>query len=83
MYIRGACKQLDLKPRKLLAPRGDGFKVTVYARGMHTRFMYNFAILNVAVSAKLHAMYHNLRIEAWSAYEKKGVVRAGVVGEAP
>ena len=71
LYVRGACKQLNLTPRSMLAPRGDAFKVTVYARGMHTRYLYNFAMFNIAVSAKLHAQYHNLKLEAWSAYEKR------------
>ena len=71
LYVRGAWKQLKMTPRKLLAPRADGFKVTVYARDMHTRHAYNFAMLNIALSAKLHALYHNLKVEAWSAYDKK------------
>ena len=84
LYIRGACAQLNLKERKLLAPRGDGFKVTVYARGLHTRFLYNFAILNVALSAKLHALYHNFRIEAWSLYANKVASFAeGSLGKCP
>lgn len=71
LYIRGAALQLSLSDRKLLAPRSDGFKVTVYSKNLHIRFIYNHQILHIALAAKLHVLYHNARIEAWARYERR------------
>ena len=70
LYIRASATKLGKKPLALLAPRTDNFKVTLYARGFHKRFAYNYATVYLALSAKLTANRQNFKAQAWAGYER-------------
>ena len=69
LYLRGAARLLRKRVRALLAPKVDNFKVTLYSRGFHTRFLYNYDVVYKALAAKLSASYQNEQVLAWSRYE--------------
>ena len=70
LYLRGAGCLLGKKVKALLAPRVDNFKVTLYSRGFHTRFLYHYDVLYKALGAKLSANYQNQQLRAWARYDK-------------
>ena len=71
LYHRGAARLYGKPYRVLLAPRMDNFKVTLYARGFHTRFMYNYGVLYTALGAKLAASLHNEKVLAFARFERE------------
>lgn len=71
LYVRGAARLYNKPYRILLAPRVDNFKVTLYARGFHTRFLYNYNVLYTALAARLSATLHNEYVLALTRYERE------------
>ena len=70
VYLRASARLLGKKVKALLAPKVDNFKVTLYSRGFHTRFLYNYDVLYKSLAAKLSATYQNELILAWGDYKK-------------
>ena len=70
VYLRASARSLGKRVRALLAPKVDNFKVTLYSRAFHTRFLYNYDLLYKSLAAKLSATYQNEVVLAWSQYEK-------------
>ena len=69
VFLRGAARLAHKRVRALLAPKVDNFKVTLYSRGFHTRFLYNYDVVYKALAAKYSATYQNEQVLAWSKYE--------------
>ena len=71
VVARGVAAHYKVAWRKVLAPRTDNFKATVYASGCGPRFVYLFRTLHGALGVELQAAYNYARNASQANFAKR------------
>ena len=68
---RGVAGRLGKRCLSFGAPRTDNFKVTMYSRNLHLRFLRNYDVYRLLLEVDLEIVYANLYQEALHKYKSK------------